>query len=48
MLNMLFAVCGIIGSLYGFGEKSVPLFARGTAETALFVRAPRFDPYRCI
>lgn len=37
MLNILFALCGIIGSLNGIGEKTVSLFERGTAENAMFV-----------
>ncbi|KAJ5812009.1 hypothetical protein N7474_008310 [Penicillium riverlandense] len=36
MLNILFAVCGIIGALYGIGQKFAPLFARGTTEAAMF------------
>lgn len=48
MLNILFALCGIVGSLYGIGQKSLPLLARGTAETAMFVCVPRVDSYHRI
>ncbi|KAJ5733664.1 hypothetical protein N7493_002450 [Penicillium malachiteum] len=35
-LNILFALCGITGSLYGIGQKSEKLLERGTLETAMF------------
>lgn len=50
-LNILFALCGITGSLYGIGQKSAVLLERGTMETAMFVRSPRsdlHDPLRAI
>ncbi|OQE38696.1 hypothetical protein PENCOP_c008G05453 [Penicillium coprophilum] len=36
LLNILFAVCGITGSLYGIGQKLDTLIERGTMETAMF------------
>ncbi|KAJ6014741.1 hypothetical protein N7540_009332 [Penicillium herquei] len=35
LLNILFALCGITGSLYGIGQKSELLIERGTLETAM-------------
>ncbi|KAJ5106024.1 hypothetical protein NUU61_003371 [Penicillium alfredii] len=35
-LNVLFALCGITGALYGIGQKTWDLQQRGTAETAMF------------
>ncbi|KAJ5886946.1 uncharacterized protein N7473_009620 [Penicillium subrubescens] len=35
-LNVLFALCGITGALYGIGQKSMELLLRGTMETAMF------------
>jgi hypothetical protein len=46
MLNVLFALCGITGSLYGIGQKTVSLFERGTAENAMFV-CIQFIPQCC-
>ncbi|KAJ5465291.1 uncharacterized protein N7458_000977 [Penicillium daleae] len=38
-LNILFALCGITGSLYGLGQKSLELLlVRKTMETAMFLR----------
>ncbi|KAJ5818096.1 hypothetical protein N7474_003687 [Penicillium riverlandense] len=36
MLNILFALCGITGALYGIGQRTKPLLLKGTAETAMF------------
>lgn len=36
-LNILFALCGITGALYGMGQRSRVLLQRGTMETAMFV-----------
>ncbi|KAG0153542.1 hypothetical protein PDIDSM_2196 [Penicillium digitatum] len=36
LLNILFAVCGITGALYGIGQRSNDLVKRGTMETAMF------------
>lgn len=36
-LNILFALCGITGALYGMGQRSIVLLGRGTMETAMFV-----------
>ncbi|KAJ5692682.1 hypothetical protein N7462_002105 [Penicillium macrosclerotiorum] len=36
LLNVLFALCGITGALYGIGQKSAALVARGSMETAMF------------
>ncbi|KAJ5161274.1 hypothetical protein N7492_006666 [Penicillium capsulatum] len=36
ILNILFALCGITGALYGIGQKSLDLRLRGTMETAMF------------
>ncbi|OOQ83701.1 P-type ATPase [Penicillium brasilianum] len=35
-LNVLFALCGITGALYGMGQRSLELVHRGTMETAMF------------
>lgn len=37
LLNILFALCGITGALYGLGQKTAPLLIKGTAQTAMFV-----------
>jgi hypothetical protein len=37
VLNILFALCGITGALYGIGQETKVLVARGTMETAMFV-----------
>lgn len=37
LLNILFAICGITGALYGIGQRSDDLVKRGTIETAMFV-----------
>lgn len=39
LLNILFALCGITGALYGMGQRSKLLLGRGTMETAMFVCA---------
>ncbi|KAJ5227759.1 hypothetical protein N7489_008467 [Penicillium chrysogenum] len=36
LLNILFAICGITGALYGIGQRSEHLMLRGTMETAMF------------
>ncbi|KAJ5111522.1 hypothetical protein N7532_002057 [Penicillium argentinense] len=36
LLNILFALCGITGALYGIGQRSKVLADRGTMETAMF------------
>ncbi|KAJ5639149.1 uncharacterized protein N7484_007011 [Penicillium longicatenatum] len=36
LLNILFALCGITGALYGIGQKTDVLIERGTMETAMF------------
>ncbi|KAJ5519584.1 hypothetical protein N7463_000037 [Penicillium fimorum] len=36
LMNILFALCGITGSLYGMGQKLDTLIERGTMETAMF------------
>ncbi|KAJ5861824.1 uncharacterized protein N7529_009134 [Penicillium soppii] len=36
LLNILFALCGITGALYGIGQKSKELLLKGTMETAMF------------
>ena len=37
LMNILFALCGITGALYGIGQKLHTLIERGTMETAMFV-----------
>jgi hypothetical protein len=37
LLNILFALSGITGALYGIGQRSHDLVLRGTMETAMFV-----------
>jgi hypothetical protein len=41
VLNILFALSGITGALYGIGQRSIVLVERGTMETAMFVREPQ-------
>ncbi|OGE50579.1 hypothetical protein PENARI_c016G02441 [Penicillium arizonense] len=36
LLNILFALSGITGALYGIGQRSIVLVERGTMETAMF------------
>ncbi|KAJ5511514.1 hypothetical protein N7453_003617 [Penicillium expansum] len=36
LLNILFAICGITGALYGIGQRSDDLVKKGTIETAMF------------
>ncbi|KAJ5815859.1 hypothetical protein N7447_008092 [Penicillium robsamsonii] len=36
LMNILFALCGITGALYGIGQKLETLIERGTMETAMF------------
>ncbi|KAJ5360929.1 hypothetical protein N7517_010120 [Penicillium concentricum] len=36
LMNILFALCGITGALYGIGQKLDTLIERGTMETAMF------------
>ncbi|KAJ5288950.1 hypothetical protein N7478_001980 [Penicillium angulare] len=36
LLNILFALCGITGALYGIGQRQKVLIEKGTMETAMF------------
>ncbi|KAJ5769484.1 hypothetical protein N7520_004043 [Penicillium odoratum] len=36
LLNILFALCGLTGALYGIGQRTEVLIERGTMETAMF------------
>jgi hypothetical protein len=43
LLNILFALSGITGALYGIGQRSIVLVERGTMETAMFVRESQYS-----